>query len=244
MVKVLTIHIHGVEMDCVRVTPCLLCVEKELSHIIWVLLDLRKRGSVYAGGLPHLFASHMLPFLGVSVDEQNLWNAFGIKRNGHPQWGRTVRCSRAIELLTYIPSNQLLGIDWQFPGSDGGYSLLHRACDPALEGLHEGVATSLLHRTDFNSCNARRFGITALHFMAARGWANACRLLIQRPDFTETLSWVRTNIESSNGVFFHAGDTVLDVARSQNHTNVVQAVKETLAMKNAVLMKEHGVQHF
>lgn len=237
----------GRQIRCICVTPTLLCVDREVNHMIWIIADMKKRRNAH-GGLPELFTAHVLPFLEIFVCAKNLWDAFGINSEGFPQRGTVVRCTRLIKLLSHIPTGRLLGLDWQFPGVEGGrhggYSLLHRACDPALQELHEGVALCLLQRMDFRMCNAQRFGVTALHFMAARGWANACRSLIQRRDFTETLSWVQACIESSNGIFFHPGDTVLDVARGQNHMHVVQAVRETLALKNQAILNQHGVTHF
>lgn len=234
----------GHELHCVCVTPSILCVQTELDHLIWIMSDMKKTRPGGDGCLPFLFTSHVLPLLAVMVEPRNLWNAFGIKRRGHPQFGRSVDCSRARELLSLTPANCLLGLNWQFPGFEGGYSLLHRACDPALTGLEESVAIALAQRSDFSAVNAKRFGITALHFMASRGWADACRHLIQRQDFSESLSWVYCAIESSNGVFFHPGDTVLDVARGQSHMHVVQAVKDTLAAKNSAWLEQHGVRHF
>lgn len=237
----------GSMTSCICATPDMLLVEAEFRHVVWIMADLKKRMFASDACLSQLIAYYVFPFLEVSVGTQNLWEAFGIKKNGHPRWGKTVKCLDAINLLARIPTNRLLGLDWQFPGieGDGTYSLLHRACDPALEGLFEAVPLALLQRSDFHSCNAKRFGITALHFMASRGWSDACRRLIQRPDFTETLEWVHASVESTNGVVFFPGDLVTDVARRYNHTDVVTVVRETLAEKNKALLEqltEHIVQ--
>ncbi|CAE8581278.1 unnamed protein product [Polarella glacialis] len=221
----------GQGMACMRLSCHLICAQLDIHHISWILVEHRKK-CWWGDGLPQLFAAQVLPFLEVRVCPQNLWEAFGIKDDGYPERGRPVSASRAIDLLVGVPEGRLLGIDWQFPGVEGGYSLLHRACDPVFGDMHEGVALAFLARSDFDHCNAQRFGLTALHFMAAQGWTQACRQLILRPDFTETLAWCRDSIQLSNGILFHPGDTVLDVARSQGHAAVVVIIRETLAQRH------------
>lgn len=234
----------GCKIPCVRISPTVFMSDADVRHIALILLDRKRRGCPGDGGLPLLFSSHVFDYLQIVVGRCNLWGAFGINSDGLPERGQGVHPEQALALLQRVPEGRLLGVNWTFPGADGGYSLLHRACDPTLEEFEENVAIALLKRADFAECNAKRYGVTALHFMAARGWPKACTQLIQRTDFVETLSWVQASIESSNGVFFHPGDTVLDVARSTNNLDVVQAVRQTLAKKNKEILARHEVTHF
>eukprot|EP00929_Paragymnodinium_shiwhaense_P093162 TRINITY_DN53280_c0_g1_i2.p1 TRINITY_DN53280_c0_g1~~TRINITY_DN53280_c0_g1_i2.p1 ORF type:complete len:246 (-),score=39.16 TRINITY_DN53280_c0_g1_i2:406-1143(-) len=245
MAAAVTIPIKdGGQLSCVRIASGFFLCESDLRHVVLIILGRKKQICSADAPLAQLLTAHMFGFLEIFVESTTLWAAFGINSSGLPERGQTVQPERALALLLRVPEGHLLGLNWTFPGSDGGYSLLHRSCDPTLEEFAEEVALALLGRSDFQECNAKKYGVTALHFMAARGWAEACSRLIERTDFVETLSWVHECIESSNGIFFHSGDTVLDVARSQNHPHVVQAVRQTLAAKNKAALARHGVAHF